>query len=117
VCAPGSCRSGNENAPFVLVGAAIERATGTSLATLYRQRFFGPLELGEIFLQAEQPARGDIATGYQDDGSGTYQAMQGPPGPLTTSWATSAGGAAASMASSAEDVALWTHALFAGALL
>ncbi len=117
VCAPGACRSGNENAPFVLVGAAIERATGSSLAALYRQRFFRPLGLGEIFLQAEQPVRGDIATGYQEDRSGTYQPMQGPPGPLTTSWATSAGGAAASMASSAEDVALWTHALFGGSLI
>jgi Tol biopolymer transport system component/CubicO group peptidase (beta-lactamase class C family) len=117
VCAPGSCRSGNENAPFVLVGTAIERATGSSLATLYRQRFFRPLGLGEIFLQAEEPVRGEIAAGYQDDGSGTYQPMQGPPGPLTTSWATSVGGAAASMASSAEDVALWTHALFGGSLI
>ncbi len=63
VCPPGSCRSGNENAPFVLLGAVIERATGSTLAALYHRRFFGPLGLDEIFLQSEEPVRGDIASG------------------------------------------------------
>jgi len=117
VCPPGSCNSGFENAPFVLLGVVIERATGSSLAELYGERFFRPLGLDETFLQSEEPVRGDIASGYQDDGSGHLVRVQGPPGPLTTSWATSAGGAAASIASSARDVALWAHAVFAGSLL
>jgi Tol biopolymer transport system component/CubicO group peptidase (beta-lactamase class C family) len=117
VCPPGSCNSGFENAPFVLLGAVIERATGSSLAELYRERFFRPLGLDEIFLQSEQAVRGDIASGYQDDGSGGLLKEEGPPGPLTTSRATSAGGAAASMAASAQDVALWARAVFAGSLL
>lgn len=117
VCPPGSCNSGFENAPFVLLGAVIERATGSSLADLYQERFFRPLGLDEIFLQSEESVRGDIASGYRDDGSGGLQRTQGPPGPLTTSWATSAGGAAASIASSAEDVALWARAVFSGSLL
>jgi CubicO group peptidase (beta-lactamase class C family) len=117
VCPPGACNSGFENAPFTLLGTVVERATGSSLAELYRERFFRPLGLDEIFLQSEERVRGDIASGYQDDGSGGLVKTQGPPGPLTTSWATSTGGPAASVVSSAEDVALWTHAVLAGSLI
>jgi CubicO group peptidase (beta-lactamase class C family) len=117
VCPPGTCNSGFENAPFTLLGTVLERATGSSLAELYRERFFRPLGLDEVFLQSEETVRGDIASGYQDDGSGGLVRTQGPPGPLTTSWATSVGGPAASMAASAEDVALWAHAVLAGSLI
>jgi WD40-like Beta Propeller Repeat len=51
------------------------------------------------------------------DGSGAFEPAQGPPGPLSTSWATGAGGAAASMVASAEEVAIWTDAVFRGSLL
>ncbi|MFL5797742.1 MAG: serine hydrolase [Actinomycetota bacterium] len=117
VCPPGTCNSGFENAPFTLLGTVVERAMGSSLAELYRERFLRPLDLDEIFLQSEETVRGDIASGYQDDGSAGLVQMQGPPGPLTTSWATSVGGPAAGLAASAEDVALWTHAVLAGSLI
>ncbi len=112
-CAPGRCHIAGENAPFVLLGMLVERATRSSLASLYRKRFIEPLGLRDTFLQAEERSRGDIASGYRD----THERVQGPPGPLTTSWATRSGGAASSMASSARDVAVWTREVFSGSII
>src|SRR3954451_8156402 len=66
VRAPGRFAYGNAN--YLLVGEAIERATGTGVAAALHQELLDPLGLTGIRLQPDERASGQTAHGYAHPG-------------------------------------------------
>jgi D-alanyl-D-alanine carboxypeptidase len=101
------------NTNYILLGMALEKAAGQSMAELYQTRIFGPLALNNTFLLAGVPEEGQIVDGYftaeseDDEGVGLVKA---------TDWNATQGWTAGAIASNAEDMALYTEALASGAL-
>jgi D-alanyl-D-alanine carboxypeptidase len=108
------------NTGYVLLGQLVEQVTGTSYATLLRQRFFDPLGLTSTYVQYLEPARQPVAHAYQFF---TYYRSEKP----TSLWdgtgispfmsVLTAAGSAGSVASSARDLAIWAKALYSGKVL
>ena len=107
------------NANYILLGQVIERATGQPLATLLRQRLFGPLRLTHTYLQGEEPVSGPVAHGYEYTSYRTWKVKDlsdGSPYLPFTSLATSLG-AAGALVTTADDLARWALYLYRGRVL
>jgi D-alanyl-D-alanine carboxypeptidase len=104
------------NTGFVLLGMVIEKATDSTLAAEFDNRFLTPLGLSDTYFQADEPPVTDAAQGHlrrqgvpQDVSDGTdYRPTKSA---ATVAWA--AGG----MVMSADDLATWCRALYGGDLL
>ncbi len=101
------------NTNYILLGMALEKAAGQSMAELYQTRIFSPLGLNNTFLLEGVPQEGQIVDGYftaeseNDDDSGLVNA---------TDWNATQAWTAGAIASNAEDMALYTEALVSGEL-
>jgi D-alanyl-D-alanine carboxypeptidase len=103
------------NTDYVLLGAAIEQATGQPIAALIRSEFLEPLGLTHTFLQTEEEAPGAKAHGYWAPASAPVDQSAGTMLPFTAE-ATAAGPAGAYV-STATDLARWGDALYNGNVL
>jgi D-alanyl-D-alanine carboxypeptidase len=104
------------NTNYLLLGAIVETATGTNLATQLRQRIFEPLGLSDTFYAAQEPVSGNLTKAYNDlDGDGQLDTLSeiDDKNRLGLSWA----GAAGAVVSTATDIAKFTQALGQGELL
>jgi D-alanyl-D-alanine carboxypeptidase len=108
------------NTNYLVLGLLAEAVSGESLADLYRTRFIVPLGLDDTVYQPAATAEGPLARGYRfattkrssppidlSDGSGVV--------PFTSVVTAAAG--AGGMAASADDIARWARALYAGEAL
>ena len=103
------------NTDYVILGAAIEQATGQPIAALIRSEFLEPLGLTHTFLQTEEEAPGAKAHGYWTPASVPVDQSAGTMLPFTAE-ATAAGPAGAYV-STATDLARWGDALYNGNVL
>ena len=107
------------NTNYVLLGQVIERATGRSVASLLRTRFFQPLGLDHTFLQSEEPVVGTPADGYGYAGPRdlSFQNLTDGSSYLPFTSLATAAGTAGSLVSTASDLARWAVALYGGRVL
>ncbi len=85
----------------------IMEATGSDIATVYRNRFFDPLGLDGTFVIPGEEPPDNIAHGWWDlDGDGEYDDFSATP---YTAFASGLGG---QVFTTAEDLAEWTRALY-----
>lgn len=95
------------NTGYVLLGMALEKATGQSLADLYQSRIFDPLGLNSAVLIDSVPAPGELTTKayvWSEDGDMID----------ATDWNASQAWAAGAVAMTAADLATYAHALSEG---
>ena len=104
------------NTNYVLLGLAIEQATGQPIASLIRSEFLTPLGLDHTFYQVTEQAPGPKAHGYM--GSASAPVDQWPVQTMIpfTSEVTAVGPAGAYV-SNATDLARWATALYGGDVL
>ena len=93
---------------FILLGMAVEAASGKSLAELYQQRIFDPLGMESAEYLEGSPQRGAIVDGYYTIPGGELTDM--------TEWNATQAGAAGAIVSTAEDMARYAEGLFGGKL-
>ena len=93
---------------FILLGMAIEAVTGQSLAELYQERIFAPLEMTNSYLLEGVPEEGQIVQGYYT--------FEGGLATNVTAWNGSQGWAGGGSVSTAEDMAKYAAAIASGAL-
>jgi D-alanyl-D-alanine carboxypeptidase len=104
------------NTNYLLAGMIIERAGGSTVASLLRERILAPLKLEETVLQPEDRPGGPTAHGYVKTPNETIDAWDGSgltPNTSSASAAWTAGG----IASTASDLARWATALYGGRVL
>jgi D-alanyl-D-alanine carboxypeptidase len=105
------------NTNYLILGMLAERVGGASLATQLQQRFFGPLRLDHTIYQSAMKAKGPLARGYRFLGTNpklpAIDLSDGTSVVPFTSVVTAAGGAG-SIATTADDLAHWGRALYAG---
>lgn len=90
---------------YILLRMIIKEATGSELSSEYRNRLWNPLDLKNTFLAVEEDLPENTAHGWFDvDGDGSYDDLSS-----FTSFYSGAGGG---VFATAEDIALWSHALF-----
>jgi amidase len=94
---------------FILLGMVVEAATGQSLAELYQERIFDPLEMKSTSYLEGAPKPGSIVDGYYKTPKGELANM--------TNWNATQGGAAGAIVSTAEDVSRFASGLVGGKLL
>jgi D-alanyl-D-alanine carboxypeptidase len=115
---PGT-RWAYSNTNYLLLGALLERVTGMTFAELTRSELFGPLGLGDSFVQVAEPATGPLAVGHVVTRSGSSSratvVREGAVQPFTS--VITAGGGADAIAASSADVARWAHLLYTGGVL
>jgi len=109
------------NTNYILAGMIIERASGSTVASLLRRRILDPLGLGQTVLQPQEQPAGPTAHGYSESAPG------GTLGKPVDMWDGSgftpdAGNAravwtAGGIASTAPDLARWAAALYGGHVL
>ncbi len=110
--APGA-RTEYTNTAFVVLGLVAEAAGRRPIAAQWRERFFGPLALDEVFLLPDEPARGSVANAWVGETAATMRETD-----LSRNVAGfSARWAAYGLVASPRTVARWARALFAGAVL
>ena len=102
------------NTDYVLLGKAVEKATGKSLATLIRSDFLTPLGMTHTYLQTQEKATGPEAYGYMKKGSSVSN-HAGTMLPFTAE--ASAAGPAGAFVSTASDLAIWANAIYGGYVL
>lgn len=88
---------------FVLLGMAAEAVTGQSLAMLYQEGIFDPLEMTDSFLLEGVPEVGQIIQGYYTMPDGTVKNVTG--------WNGSQGWAGGGIVSTAADMAKYAAGL------
>jgi D-alanyl-D-alanine carboxypeptidase len=98
---------------FVLLGMALEVATGQSMEELYETRIFTPVGMANTYLPEGIPEDGQLAEGYFTAEGGDDEAAELV---NATDWNVSQGWTAGAIASTAEDMARYTEALASGAL-
>jgi D-alanyl-D-alanine carboxypeptidase len=100
------------NTGYLLAAMIITRATGSTLATEMRRRFWEPLDLGSARLPLEEPYPENLAHVWGDnfEKDGSYRDITFLP--RVSHDSITYGSAGVFMA--AEDLARWTHALFHG---
>jgi D-alanyl-D-alanine carboxypeptidase len=114
--APGEERE-YSNTNYTLLGLAIERATGMSLARARRADLLDRRAFARIAMQPDERPRGSVAVGYQvpDDGGEPEPTPNNGYVPsrteATTAWP------AGAMLASARDLARAGHGVFAGDLI
>jgi D-alanyl-D-alanine carboxypeptidase len=106
------------NTDYILLGAAIEKATGQPIAALVRSEFLEPLGLTHTFLQTEEDAPGAKAHGYKGTVATAAAPVDQTAGTMLpfTAEATAVGPAGAYV-STATDLARWGDALYNGNVL
>lgn len=67
---------------YLLVGKAIEAATGQPLHAVYRERVFEPLDMTDTWLTCAEQPRADLAHGYEPRPE--RSPFSGEPHPLTS---------------------------------
>jgi len=105
---PGSNWSYSNSAYFIL-GGVIEKASGESLAKVFKTRFFTPLGMTNSALDDETEIVAGRARGYSGAGRGKY--INAP------FISMSIPGAAGSVRSTASDLAAWNAGLYGGKVL
>jgi D-alanyl-D-alanine carboxypeptidase len=122
------------NTDFVLLGLAIEKATGKKVAALVKSMFLTPLGLSHTFLQTEEKVIGPEAHGYMltkkqtatPTPSGTPAPPTAPPSTIYDNFAgtmlpftaeATAVSFAGAYVSNASDLARWANALYGGYVL
>jgi D-alanyl-D-alanine carboxypeptidase len=96
------------NTGFLVLGLVASRATGKTLAALYQERIFGPLDLHETAWDPQGPITGPHASAYSLKKSGKLTDV--------TSWH-GAKGADGAVVSNARETALFLTALMRGELV
>jgi D-alanyl-D-alanine carboxypeptidase len=109
---PGE-RTEYTNTAFLVLGLVAEAAGGRDVAVQWRQRFWGPLGLDEVFLPPDEGARGPVAHAWVGASPSTMREVD----PLENVAGFSARGAAFGLMASPRAVARWGRALFAGAVV
>jgi len=104
------------NTNYVLLGMAIERATGQPLATLIRSEFLTPLGLDHTFYQVTEQTTDPEAHAYWTPASAPLDKWPGQTMIPFTAEVTAAGPAGAYV-SNATDLARWANALYGGVVL
>ena len=106
------------NTDYVLLGLAIEKATGKKVASLVRSDFLVPLGMTHTYLQTEETAKGPEAHGYMPTTGACKSPCDNSAGSMIpyTAEATVAGFAGAYV-STASDLAIWANALYGGYVL
>ena len=95
------------NSGYVLLRMIIEEATGSSVATAYRNRFWDPLGLGRTYLAGEEELPANTAHGWWDmDGDRVYDDFGSVPRNAFSS------GTGGQVFATAEDLAQWARALY-----
>jgi D-alanyl-D-alanine carboxypeptidase len=105
---PGTSWSYSNSAYFIL-GGVVEKASGESLAKVFKTRFFTPLGMSHSALDDETEIVAGRARGYSGDGPGKFTNA-----PFISM---SIPGGAGSIRSTAADLATWNAALYGGKLL
>jgi D-alanyl-D-alanine carboxypeptidase len=93
---------------FILLGMAIEKATGKPLEQLYQERIFEPLGMQDSYLLNDVPEKGSFVNGYYTLTGGTAADV--------TNWNGSQGWAGGSIVSTAEDMAKYAKGLSDGSV-
>jgi len=93
------------NTNWVLLGMAIEAATGSAYVTVLRDRLLDPLELDSTVLWGDEDYAGSLVRGYEDEVD------------VTDSTDPSMGWAAGAIVSTPADLARWGGALYGGEVL
>jgi|GEM_PF-4236962 len=105
------------NSNYILLGAIVEKATGSTLASQLRERIFDRLGMNHTFYAPQETInRGNITRTYtdlNDDGKLDYLNEVDEVSQQGLSWAGAAGG----VVSTAPEVAKFAQALFQGELL
>lgn len=94
------------NTAYFLLGGVVEKVEGKPLATVLKDRFFGPLGMNQTAMDDEQEIVPSRAAGYDGEGPGKFKNAR-----LISM--TIPGGAGA-MRSTASDLVKWNAALFGG---
>jgi D-alanyl-D-alanine carboxypeptidase len=103
------------NTDYVLLGVAIEKATGQTVASLVRSEFLDPLGLTHTFLQTEETVHGPLAHGYMTPASAPRDNSAGAMLPFTAE--ATVVGPAGGYVSTPTDLARWGSALYGGQIL
>ena len=103
------------NTDYVLLGLAVEKATGKKVAALVRSNFLVPLGMTHTYLQTEETAKGPEAHGYMPTTGTCRSPCDNSAGSMIpyTAEATVAGFAGAYV-STPSDLAIWANALYGG---
>lgn len=109
------------NTNYLLAGMVIERASGSTVASLLRRRILAPLGLGRTILQPQEQPAGPTAHGYSESSPGgtadkpvdVWDGSGLTPNPSLADALWTAGG----IASTASDLARWAAALYGGQVL
>jgi D-alanyl-D-alanine carboxypeptidase len=101
---------------YILLGMALEKATGEPLAATIRTEFLEPLGLSDTFLQGEEQIPNTLAHGYLSPLTAPKDVSVGQPMIPYVSVATAAG-ASGGFVSTAADIARWGAALYGGRVL
>ena len=96
------------NTGYLLLGMVLEAATGETEADLLQERIFGPLAMENTIYLEDSPEPGTIVSGYSTIDGGEQVDV--------TNWNAVQAGAAGAIASTVEDLALYSQALLAGEL-
>jgi D-alanyl-D-alanine carboxypeptidase len=110
--APGA-RTEYTNTSFLLLGLVAEAASGRRVADLWRERFWGPLGVDEVFLPPDEAARGSVADAWVGSSAATLRQTD----PLQNVAGFSSRWAAFGRMASPRAVARWGRALFGGDVL
>lgn len=95
------------NSGYSLLRMIIQDATGSDISTEIRNRILDPMGLENTFYVLEESLPRSAAHGWFDlDGDGEYDDLSGEP---TAAFYSAAGGG---IFITAEDLAIWTHALY-----
>jgi len=104
---PGA-RYSYSSSNFILLGMAVEAASGRSLSDLYQDRIFEPVEMADTTYPLAPPPLGSIVSGYFRSHGKMVD---------VTGWNPSQGGAAGAIISTATDIGRYAMALVHGDLL
>ena len=114
-CKPGECyRYSNTN--YVILGKVAEAVGGAPIHEQLRERFFGPLGMGDTVYQPAERPGADAAHGHWI-GSGGYNDHTRGARVVPFMAAVSVADAAGAIASTAGDLTRWAAALYGGELL
>lgn len=114
----------DSDAGYVLLGLALERATGQSAATLLQEHVFEPLDLNSMDLPGARAAKPTVRAGSTTPALNGYQSMPGEGGALNcaepldlTTLSASVGYTDSGVVSDIDDLGRYAQALAAGTLM
>ncbi|HAE22787.1 MAG TPA: hypothetical protein DCG47_10755 [Spirochaetaceae bacterium] len=100
------------NTNYILLGIILKAATQKSLASIYRQNIFAPLNMADTFLDAEETIPGGFIPGFASSPENPSQFSD-----MTNLMHVSSAWAAGGIISTVKDLLLFNRALFSGQLL